>query len=161
MLLVLLVYGILKLWTTGLVPKILLVAAAHGQSPSTVFRKVMSRKCALCELDFLVPHAHVGSEVMRVAHAHSLSSLDQPRLFDFRHQPASQGAALATVGGSRAPPRRSALISTLGGGCLALWKDEPPITTSRCASGAAACCFGQHGRALHRRHFPLDNVLCA
>jgi hypothetical protein len=44
MLLLLIIAASFKLWVTGRVPKILLVAFAHSVSPMTILRKVLMRR---------------------------------------------------------------------------------------------------------------------
>eukprot|EP00966_Prymnesium_polylepis_P097681 2262374-Prymnesium_polylepis.2 len=45
MVLMQLIIGTVNLWMTGHVPKILLIASAHAISPSTIIRRVASRRC--------------------------------------------------------------------------------------------------------------------
>ena len=39
-----LVFGLVRLWLEGVMPKILLVARAHSMSPQTIVRRVLARK---------------------------------------------------------------------------------------------------------------------
>ena len=48
MLLLQIIIGLIKLWFTGYVPKLLLVARSHSVSPSNIIKTLVTRKYGTC-----------------------------------------------------------------------------------------------------------------